>query len=144
MKVLKRTSFVAIAGGIGAIIVLALFAFSGQTAQGQTAKFFDALARGDAKELAATSYVEGRSQEEIEQEWAKAVERAKYFRFSWFVRSSVNHGPDQATVRLGYTPNYYPGSYDENYQVDVMKVDGQWKVHLPSLSREMYPFLPRW
>lgn len=144
MKVLKRTSFVAIAGGIGAVIVIVLFMISGQTAQGQTAKFFEALAQSDAKGLAATSFVEGRTQEEIEKEWEEVLERSKYYRFAWFVKSSVQHSPDKATVRLGVTTNYYPGAYDENYQVDVVKINGEWRVHLPTISREMYPFLPRW
>jgi hypothetical protein len=127
---------------VGAVLMVGILMSGGDDPAGRAATFMSALARGDAKTLAESTYVEGKSQEEILKEWEKSVEDAKYYRFKFKIKGAQPTG-ETAQVRMGVWRNFSAGAYDENFQLELVKRDGKWKVRGNGISREMYPFLPR-
>lgn len=124
-----------------ALAILLLYGQEGPAAAGS--RFMDALARGDVKTLAETSYVPGKSPEELRKAWEFTTAAGKHYLFHWEITSSSQVNDHDATVRLAVQRNFGPGSYDENYGLPLHKVDGKWKVDASGISREMYPALPR-
>lgn len=143
MQFLRRVHWMVYAGVIGLVVLGVILIGSGESPQFRAAAFMSALSRGDAKTLAELTYVEGADQAELLAAWEESVERAKYYRFGWQTKSMVQQSSDQAAVRLGVVRNPGPSSYEENYDLSLTKVDGEWKVVPSSLSRELYPYLPR-
>lgn len=131
------------AGVIGLVVLGVILFSTGESPQFRAAMFMSALARGDAKTLADLSYVEGADKADVEAAWQESVERAKYYQFVWQATSMVQQSPEQAAVRLNVVRNPGPSSYEEKYDVSLQKIDGEWLVVPSSLSRELYPYLPR-
>lgn len=132
-------------GVVVAVIALVVLLFMGQKSPQETgSRFMDALARGDVDGLVQTSFVPGKSSEELRKDWEFTTKTvAKYYRFRWKITSSNVVNDESATVRLAVERNYGPGSYEENYGLPLLKVNGEWKVDASGISREMYPGLPR-
>ncbi|GEM_PF-513533 len=124
---------------------LAMVLFFNQESPGEAgARFMDALARGDVKQLTADSYAPGKSQEELSKDWQFATQVAsKHYLFFWTIVSSTVQSEDSAVVKVQVQRNFGPGSYDENYGLPLHKRNGKWKVDASGISREMYPALPR-
>ena len=60
------------------------------------------------------------------------------------LRGNLRPDPNNASVRVGMTRNATdPSGFEENYQIDLVKRDGKWKVRVSGLTRTFYPFLPR-
>lgn len=141
-KTSGKVHWMTISAIVGVVVVGGVLMSGGDDPTGRAATFMAALARGDAQTLAENTYVEGKSQEEILKEWEETVAASKLYRFKFEVRGAQPTG-NNAQVRMGVWTNYGPGSYDENFQLDMVKVDGKWKVRGNGISRDMYPFLPR-
>jgi flagellar basal body-associated protein FliL len=129
---------------LGVAIIAATFLFGQSSPSSATVRFLDALARGDAKTLTEVTYLEGQSEEEIREQWEYATHIGEYYRFLWEVNSETMHGDENATVAVSYIVNADRGSsYEEIYRIPMTQIDGEWKVDLSQMTREIYPALPR-
>jgi hypothetical protein len=127
------------------VVVLVVVLFMGQESPSAAgSRFMSALAKGDPEALAKNSFVSGKSQEELLESWKFATGVAgKHYMFRWKISSSRVVDDRSATVRMQVEKNFGPGSYEENFDLPLEKVDGKWKVDAGGISREMYPGLPR-
>lgn len=105
----------------------------------------DALARGDSKKLAQLSFIEGVSQQDLEKKWDATVQGAsRYYRWGWRPHLATQASDSVAAVSFQVTRDWdLPGSYEEKFELPMLKRDGQWKVDVRRIDRRMYPFLPR-
>lgn len=143
LKTSGKVHWITIGAALGLVLLLVVLFVRGDDPQSRAMTFMSALSQGDYKELANSTYVEGKSKEELEAAWKKSVEDAKHYRFMYKIKGVQPTG-DTAQVRLGVWRNYQPGGYDENFGLDVIKKGDRWYVRGNGISREMYPFLPRW
>lgn len=118
-----------------------LFA-GGDNPQTRANLFMAALARGDAKALAESTAVKGKTEKELEEYWKKSVESSKFYRFKYKLLGVQATG-ESAIVRMYVWRDVSGAGYEESFQLDMIQVDGKWKVRGNGISREMYPFLPR-
>lgn len=124
------------------ILVAMLLLLIGQESMATVgARFMSALARGDAQTLAANSYVEGKTSDELLKEWQHTVDVTKHVRFRWNMLGSDQTGPETGSVRLEVERNMQ--GYGDKFQLPLRRVGDKWKVEVRGISREMYPFLPR-
>ncbi|QYK52955.1 MAG: DUF4878 domain-containing protein [Fimbriimonadaceae bacterium] len=130
--------------GILAAVVIGVLVFGGSEDPTMKAqKFMTALADGDAKKLAEYSTSGTYDHDQLEKLWAKSVSDAEYYRFRFKIMGAQLSNSNQAQVRMLVKRSDDPGAVEDNFQLDLKKVDGAWKVRLEGLSRELYPFLPR-
>ncbi len=103
-----------------------------------------ALAKQDVDELADCSFVGTKSKEEVKEAWKRTFSYSKHFAFEWSSVAASQPDPNNGMVRLQVKGNAnLPSSYEERFDLALRKVDGNWKVDVRAISREMYPFLPR-
>jgi hypothetical protein len=144
MKRSGRTNIVVVVTIALVAAVLALFLLAGNSPSTIATKFLIALSKGDAKTLAENSYMEGVSPSEAEKRWAKTYETSKYWVFAYQILDTKEQDANNATVRLDWIKSANSGSsYSEKYELPMVRKDGQWKVDVRGISREMYPALPR-
>lgn len=143
MKQAGKTHWMIPAGVLAMAGVVALVMFAGESPQTTAAAFMSALADGDSKQLAELTFVKGKDKTTLESEWKVATERSKFYAFAWKTGSIVTQAKDQVGVRMKVIRLDSVSPYEENYQLNVVKVDGKWKVLPNTLSREMYPYMPR-
>lgn len=143
MKTAGKVHWMTVAGIAGIVLVIGIFMMGGESPQFKASEFMTALGKGDVQTLAKTTYVKGWEEAKLAEEWQRTIDRGQYYRFIWKITSAVDQGPDQVAVRMSIARNPGASSYDENFQLIVKKIDGHWKVLGNSLSREMYPYLPR-
>ena len=145
MRESGRVSIVGLLATIGAVIVFSLLLFSKESPSSVGGRFMDALARGDSAKLTELTYLSGKSKDEIKKEWEFSTQTAgKYYTFLWTVVAATQADDKTASVRLQVQRNVMSGSsYDENFQLPLVKVDDKWLVDVAAISREMYPGLPR-
>lgn len=132
-----------LAAGAAAVAVVALFLTSGSSPQTTGQVFMSALVRGDAKTLAQTTTSTSMDDAELLKAWEKTVKDAEHYRFTYRILAASQSSPDSAAVMMQVLRNLDVTSYEENFQLDLKKVDGKWKVRMEGLNREMYPFMPR-
>jgi len=134
---------------VGAIVAIAMIAtvllFSRQSVTEVASRFMSGLATGDVETLTKLTYLSEVPEDEVRKKWDFAVNEAgKYYRFRWQVLSAKENDDKTAAVRMYVWRNAdSPASYEENFQLPLIKVDGQWKVDVRAISRDMYPGLPR-
>jgi hypothetical protein len=124
--------------------VVVLFLMAGDSPSGVAGRFLTALAKGDTKTLADLSYMEGKTTDQIKDEWDKTKGVTKYWQFQWKIQDSKDQDADNSTVVLGWVKNSASiSAYEEKYELPLVKRDGKWKIDVRGISREMYPALPR-
>jgi len=130
--------------GIFAALVVGVLMFGGSEDPTMKAqKFMTALGDGDSKKLAEYSTSGTYDAKQLEELWAESVKNAEYYRFRFKIMGAQVSNANQAQVRMQVIRSDNPGAVEDNFQLDLKKVDGKWKVRLEGLSRELYPFLPR-
>ncbi len=138
-----RVSFWTIAVVACVLAIFVLFFLGRESPGAASTKFLSALAELDLKTVTETSVLPGESQEELRKQWQRTLEVAKYYRWSWKIVDTTRTTPEQATVKLRVWRNLEGGaSYDEPFELQLLKKDGRWKVDVSQLSREMFPALP--
>lgn len=140
-----RISPLALFGVVAVALIGAGFFFVQQSVATVGSQFMDALARGDVNKLTEMSYMADLPKEEIRKRWDFTVNKAApYYRFTWAITDSGETAGNAGYVRLNVTRNAgTPGGYDEPFELPLLKIDGQWKVDVRAISRDMYPGLPR-
>lgn len=138
-----RVSFVLLAGVCSVALVAILFMFGGDTPQTAASQFLTALAKGDPKGLAQRSVIRDLNEEQREKAWEESLKYSRNYLFHWSL-GPVQASDDQATVKLDFTKNAYSSnSYPEHFELFLVKRPDGWKVDVPQLSRDMYPYLPQ-
>lgn len=102
------------------------------------------LAKGDYKKLAELSYFPDKDQKTVEEEWKYAVQvGGKHYLFAYEIFGQVEATEKTASVRMKMTRNISPSAYEENQSIPLVKSNGQWKVDVRAMSRQIYPFMPQ-
>lgn len=144
MRRTGRVSPIAILVVLGIFALVALLFFSTESPAATGTRFMNALAKGDVNTLTETSFVSGKSTEQLRQDWEFATQTAaKHYMFRWKVIEARTLDDDTGTMRVQVERNFGPGSYEENFGLQLRKIDSKWKVDAASISHEMYPGLPR-
>ncbi len=132
--------------GVAAIVLVGVGLFIAQESVATVgSKFMDALARGDVETLTEMSYMADLPKEEIRKRWDFTINKAApHYRFTWSITSSDETADNTGNVRLKVMRNVGSGGgYDEKFELPLVKVDDEWKVDVRSISRDMFPGLPR-
>jgi hypothetical protein len=138
-----RISFVLLAGICSVALIAFLFFFTGQSPRGVAGEFMTALAKGDVDKLTELSLVETRPKEEIHKEWERSIQYGRNYLFFWSI-TGLKQDADGATVRLDITKNpLSPSAYPEHYELQMVKTKEGWKVDVPQIARDMFPYLPQ-
>lgn len=125
--------------------IIAIIATAGESPTTAAAIFMSAMSKGDIKTLTERSYFNPhREPAEVEKDWKKTINLGKYYAFIWKVDSDARPTPDRATVKMTVMRDVNKGnSYEEQFSLDMIKVNGKWLVDVRSISRQLYPGLPR-
>ena len=104
-----------------------------------------ALSKGDVDTLTKMSLLGDKTEPEMHKEWEFAVNTAgKHYRFFWRITSELVSDENSGSVRMQISRNIdSPSMYEEAFQLPMQKVNGEWKVDVRGISREMFPALPR-
>lgn len=144
---MKRSGRVSIVGllGIVAIVALASLLFITRESLGSIGgRFMTALAKGDVEQLTKLSYIEGRSPDQLREAWRRATEAGKHYMFHWRISDSIQPSDDTGSVIVMVERNVDTMmSYEEKFQLPMVRVNGEWKVRANTIPRGMYPALPR-
>lgn len=140
-----RISVITILVLAGTLAIIAIFALSRESIQSVGSRFMSALSRHDVDTLTDLSYAGNQTKEEIRKKWDYAVNVAgQHYYFTWRATSSKEANADNGAVQLSVSRNAnQPGSYEENFQLPMVKVNNDWKVDVTGISRDMFPGLPR-
>ncbi len=70
--------------------------------------------------------------------------RAMLLQVLYSIRSERIVDSNDAAVSLSVWRNYFSGiSYDEKFELPMIKQEGKWLVDVRGINREMFPALPR-
>lgn len=143
-KCAGKISFVLLAAIVSLLLIATLFLFNTSSPSTVAAEFMSALAKRDAATLTKLSIVGNKGPEEIRKQWETSLAFGKHYLFAWKIVGAENSGDSSAAVRLSLLRNpVRQNSYDENFQLVLIKTDQGWKVDVPQISREMFPNLPK-
>lgn len=125
--------------------IATMFAAAGESPTDAGARFMHALARQDADTLARMSFFNpARTPEEVLADWKHTLKISKTYMFAWRIQSSSKPTGDRCSLVMGFTRDANNTmSYEETFPLELVKRDGKWLVDVRSLSRAMYPALPR-
>ncbi len=144
MRRAGRFNPIVLIGLVSAIAIIVALFFAKDVPTSATNEFLVAMAKRDVKKVTELSAYEG-SRAELEKQWDYCLNVASlHYRWIYKIRSYRETAPGQAAVAIGFTKNAFDeSSYEENFDIPMKKVDGKWKVDVRSMSREMFPALPR-
>lgn len=139
-----RLNVVVLIGLLGAITAVVIFVLSGESPSGAAARFMVALGEGKVDKLMEMSYYSG-DRDELRTQWEYATGVAgEYYRFTFQIVGEVRSGPNEAAVRMRVWRNALSAmTYDELFQLPMVKREGRWLVDVKAISRKLYPALPR-
>jgi hypothetical protein len=144
MKQAGKAHWLTIAGILSIFVVAGLFFFAKDPVAKTANDFMVALAKGDVDTLTELSSFQGASKEELKEKWRFTVkEVAPHYMFAWKILSIARSDENTAAARLMVRRNADQGGFDENFQLPLVKENGEWKVDVRSISRAMYPGLPQ-
>lgn len=134
----------ALFGALAFVAVVFVMMFSREGLGSIGGRFMTALAKHDVDTLTKMTYLGKDSPDQIKAKWDLAVNQyGKYYRFRWKITGTSQATDDSGSVRMQVSRNAdSPGTYEENYQLPLVKHDGEWKVDVAGISREMFPGLP--
>ncbi len=138
-----KAHWITVIGSVGFVLLLVVFLIPTSSPNTAANSFMSALADGDIEKLLLFSYYNG-DREKLRKQWEFSVNEAgKYYVFRWR-NVGVKEADDQtAAVKLMVQRNYGPESYDEKFDLPMVKVDGKWLVDVASVSRALFPAIPR-
>lgn len=141
MKQAGRASILIILAVVCAIGITGLVIFSSASPKQIANDFMIALATGDVDNLLKIGYLGNDTETEAREKWEFATKVAgPYFRFKWRVGNMGQPDPESATVEIFMDTG--TGS-EEKYELSLLRRDGQWRVDVGEINRNMYPGLPR-
>src|SRR6476620_533134 len=105
MKRSGRTSIVVIIALALVAAIVVLFLMAGESPSGVGAKFLTALAKGDTKTLAETSFIDGVSQDDLQKKWEATHEVTKYWQFNYMIQDTTQQDANNAAVVMQWVKN---------------------------------------
>jgi len=141
----RRISVVGALGVVAAVIFVGILATGRESLGSVGGRFMSALAKGDVDTLTKMSYLGNEPEDQIRKEWDFAVNTAgKYYNFTFRITGSLQSNDKTGSVNMQLMRDATSaGSYEEVYELPLVKVGDDWKIDVKSISREMYPALPQ-
>lgn len=132
-------------GLAGLLVIGGFLLFNQESPDSAGAKFMFALAKGDSAKLTDLSYISGASKEDIKKQWDYATKvAAPHYLFAFRLNGSSQSSPDEASVKVMMFRNVGdPGSYEEKFELPMVRKEGRWLVDVAGINRGLYPALPR-
>lgn len=145
MKRTGRPSILAIIGLICLIIIVPVLFMSGRSPETAAQDFMIALSEGNAEKLAKLSVLGNIDEAERRKLWEETLKRGEHYRFAWRITNSSKISEDKYAIELQIKRNLQlkMGESENKFSLPVRKVDGDWKVDVHSMDRDIYPGLPR-
>lgn len=145
MKESGRVSLLALASAVCVIVIAGLLFFSRESPAAAGTRFMVALRDHDVDTLTKLSMMKKASPDEIRKQWDFAVNHAeKYYVFMFSIEGATASSDTTASVKVKMWHDIdKPGSYDQLYELPMIKDNGDWKVDVRGVSREFYNCLPR-
>jgi hypothetical protein len=145
MKQSGRASILTIAAVVSVLLVLGMLFLGKESVTSVGDRFLQALYRGDVDTLTKMSYLGNDTEDQMRKKWDFAVNHAgKYYLFAYRITGGRQLSEDSAQVTLQYVKDAAnPASYEEKYEIPLVKVGNEWKVDVKGMNRTMYPALPR-
>lgn len=138
-----RVNIILVLGLASIVVLIGLLFFTKSSPTTAVGNFFTALAKADIDKLVDLSYYP-EDKAKLRSQWEFATkEAAPHFRFTWRIAGAKEIDSTHASVNVQWTKNLFNGGYEERYEVPCVKVNGEWKVDVVSIARDMYPALPR-
>jgi hypothetical protein len=108
-------------------------------------QFFSALAKGDVNKLISLSDLGDEPPDQVRKQWDFSVNEAgKYYQFRYMVSGSSQSDPTDASVKVRMLRNPDKmGSYEETFDIPMVKKNDRWKVDVRAVNRTIYPALPQ-
>lgn len=139
-----RVSLLGVAGLVAFVLMIGLFFAARESLSTVGSRFMTAWCKADEPTLTKMSFMGDLPAEEISKRWKKSLDNAKYVHFTWVLVGSEQLSDDEGTVRLKVTcPSDSPSSYDQSFQLKMLRVKGDWKVDIQALPRDIIPMIPR-
>ena len=135
-----------ILAGLGIIALVGVLFFLNQDSMmGAGTRFMTALAKHDVDTLTSLTYLDRRDPAKVKADWEFAVNEAgKHYRFMWVAETAKEADASNGAIQLRVWRNLdQPSTFDEKFQLPMIKENGKWKVLVSGISREMFPGLPR-
>jgi hypothetical protein len=145
MRTAGRVNIVLV-GAIVAIVMIGSVLFMGrQSINAVASKFMSSLATHDVNTLTDMTFLNGRNKEDVRKQWDFAVNDAgKHYIFVWRITSSKEADDKTASVSMQVVRNARSGtSYEEKFDLPLVKENGDWKVDVSAISRDLFPALPQ-
>lgn len=141
MKQSGRASILIIVAVICAIGITGLITFSSASPKQVANEFMVALAKGDVDGLIRLGYLGDDTEQEAREKWEFATKVAgPYFRFKWQVGGMGQPDPESANVEILLDTGTGTA---EKFELALLRINGQWRVDVREINRNMYPGLPR-
>jgi hypothetical protein len=144
-KAAGRVNPLAVAVALLVMAAAVIFIFGRNSPTQTVIKFMNALVKGDVKTLTNLTYARDASQESISKQWDFAVNTAgTFYNFAYAVKDERHPDDNDATVDVTVVRDFgKKSSFPAEYSIALVKVNGEWKVDVASMSHEIYPALPR-
>jgi uncharacterized membrane protein YvbJ len=129
-----------------AVVLVAIFFFAGRGSPTATAEeFMTALGHGDDAKLTELTYIRTGDKDAMEKAYEFATNEAgKNYSFLWRIRDERQADANTASVQISVMRNARnPTSYEENFEIPLVRKDGKWLVDVAGINDLMYPALPR-
>ena len=129
-----------------AVALVGIFFFAGRGSPTSTAEdFMESLGHGDSAKLTELTYIRSGDQETMRLAYDRATHEAGLnYSFLWRVKDEHQADANTATVQLSVIRNAQrQGSYDENFEIPLVRKDGKWLVDVAGINDLLYPDLPR-
>lgn len=145
MKQSGRASLMTIAAIVAVLLVVGLMFLGKESVTSVGDRFLKALYFGDVETLTKMSYLGNDTEDQMRKKWDFAVNRAgKYYLFAYRITGGKQVSDDTAQVTMQFIKDAAnPGSYEEKYEIPLVKVGNEWKVDVKGMNRTIYPALPR-
>ena len=144
MKRRGRANWLVIAGLAGLVMMVVIYILGRESASSVAQRFMLALAAGDAEKLTDLSYCKDIPKQDMQKKWDYAVHTAgPYYRFTWAITGEVETSGDSAAVKMMLTRAVNTqSSFEEPYDIPMVKTSDGWKVDVLGLNRKVFPALP--
>jgi len=144
VKQAGKVHWLIVAGIVSVVLVVGLFLFARDSAAETASGFMKALGSGDVDTLVKLSYLDNTSADEMRKKWDFAVHRAgPHYLFAWQLDNVVQSDSENAAASMQVTRNIDQESFQEKFQLPLVKHDGKWLVDVRAINRKLYPALPR-
>lgn len=144
MKRAGRASPLTVLGIVALLALIFLLVFSKQSPSAAAKDFMVALGKGNTAELAKLTVIGSDDLATRKKKWEKTVDRGKHYLFVYQVQDATETSDTEAAVDLIIWRNARSAStFDQRMELPMLKVDGEWKVDVGAVNRELYPSLPR-